>query len=118
MAALEALYDSFILAPALDAECDTVYSEDMQDGQEIGEVTIRNPFVPRTSRGVMRCNASILSNCSDMGVGSDMRRWHSAASNIEGTLIFQEEGFQQIKSDLIWKVKDNGQIVFRPVRPK
>ena len=48
VAALEALDDSFILAPALDAQCDTVYSEDMQDGQEIGEVTIRNPFVPRT----------------------------------------------------------------------
>lgn len=42
------IYDSLMLAAALDAECDTVYSEDMQDGQKIGEVTIRNPFVPRT----------------------------------------------------------------------
>ena len=38
------IYDSLILAAALDAECDTVYSEDMQDGQKIGELTIRNPF--------------------------------------------------------------------------
>ena len=38
------IYDSLILAAALDAECDTVYSEDMQDGQRIGELTIRNPF--------------------------------------------------------------------------
>jgi predicted nucleic acid-binding protein len=38
------IYDSLILAAALDAECDTVYSEDMQDGQKIGALTIRNPF--------------------------------------------------------------------------
>ena len=38
------IYDSLILAAALDGECDTVYSEDMQDGQKIGELTIRNPF--------------------------------------------------------------------------
>jgi predicted nucleic acid-binding protein len=38
------LYDSLILATALDAECDTVYSEAMQDGQRIGGLTIRNPF--------------------------------------------------------------------------
>jgi predicted nucleic acid-binding protein len=38
------IYDSLILAAALDAECDTVYSEDMQDGRKIGELTIRNPF--------------------------------------------------------------------------
>ena len=38
------IYDALILAAALDAECDSVYSEDMQDGQKIGELTIRNPF--------------------------------------------------------------------------
>ena len=38
------LYDALILAAALDAGCDTVYSEDMQDGQKIGPITIRNPF--------------------------------------------------------------------------
>jgi predicted nucleic acid-binding protein len=43
------IYDSLILAAALDAECDTVYSEDMQDGQKIGELTIRNPFVSRST---------------------------------------------------------------------
>jgi predicted nucleic acid-binding protein len=26
--------------------CDLVYSEDMQDGQQIGSLTIQNPFIP------------------------------------------------------------------------
>jgi predicted nucleic acid-binding protein len=39
------IYDALILAAAIDAGCDTVYSEDMQDGQKIGPLTIRNPFV-------------------------------------------------------------------------
>ena len=38
------IYDALILAAALDAGCDTLYSEDMQDGQRIGTITIRNPF--------------------------------------------------------------------------
>jgi predicted nucleic acid-binding protein len=38
------IYDALILAAALAAGCDTVYSEDMQDGQKIGPITIRNPF--------------------------------------------------------------------------
>lgn len=39
------LYDSALLAAALLANCTTVYSEDMQDGQVIeGSLTIRNPF--------------------------------------------------------------------------
>lgn len=38
------IYDSLILASAIDAGCSTVYSEDMHDGQKIGSVTIRNPF--------------------------------------------------------------------------
>jgi predicted nucleic acid-binding protein len=37
-------YDSLILAAAAQAECRTVYSEDMQDGQVVQGVTIRNPF--------------------------------------------------------------------------
>ena len=38
-------YDSLILASALRARCDTVYSEDMQDGQRIEDaLTIVNPF--------------------------------------------------------------------------
>jgi predicted nucleic acid-binding protein len=38
------LYDSLILAAAVQAKCPTVYSEDMQDGQVVQGVTIRNPF--------------------------------------------------------------------------
>lgn len=38
-------YDALILAAALDAGCNSVYSEAMQDGQKIGALTIRNPFV-------------------------------------------------------------------------
>ena len=39
------LYDALIAAAALEADCDTLYSEDMQDGQVIeGRVTIRSPF--------------------------------------------------------------------------
>jgi len=37
--------DSVILAAALVAGCDTLYSEDMQDGQVFeGRLTVRNPF--------------------------------------------------------------------------
>jgi predicted nucleic acid-binding protein len=39
------LYDSLMLAAALEASCTIFYSEDMQDGQAIGDLTIRNPFV-------------------------------------------------------------------------
>jgi len=37
-------YDSLILAAAKHAECRVVYSEDMQDGQSVQTVIIRNPF--------------------------------------------------------------------------
>jgi predicted nucleic acid-binding protein len=37
--------DALILAAALDADCDLLYSEDMRDGQTIDSLTIRNPFV-------------------------------------------------------------------------
>ena len=37
-------YDSLIVAAALGAGCTTLYSEDMQDGQRIQGLTIRNPF--------------------------------------------------------------------------
>jgi predicted nucleic acid-binding protein len=40
------IYDALIAAAALEANCSTLYSEDMQDGQVIdGELTIRNPFL-------------------------------------------------------------------------
>jgi predicted nucleic acid-binding protein len=39
------VYDSLIVAAALGAGCETLYSEDMQHGQVIeGRLTIRNPF--------------------------------------------------------------------------
>lgn len=40
------IYDALIVAAALEAGCDTLYSEDMQHGMRIGEsLTIVNPFV-------------------------------------------------------------------------
>ena len=40
-------YDALILASALEASCDTLCSEDLQDGQVIdGRLAIRNPFRP------------------------------------------------------------------------
>jgi predicted nucleic acid-binding protein len=39
------IYDALVVAAALEAECATLYSEDLQDGQVIdGCLTIRNPF--------------------------------------------------------------------------
>lgn len=38
-------YDSQIIAAALAANCKTLYSEDLQHGQKIGGVTIKNPFL-------------------------------------------------------------------------
>ncbi|HWN76239.1 MAG TPA: PIN domain-containing protein [Candidatus Udaeobacter sp.] len=39
------IYDALVLAAALDAGCDVLYSEDFQDGQKIeGKLTVRNPF--------------------------------------------------------------------------
>ena len=39
------IYDSMLLAAALLADCDTLWSEDMQDGFVLaGMLTIRNPF--------------------------------------------------------------------------
>ena len=37
-------YDSLIIAVALEAGCTCLYSEDMQDGQQIRGLTIQNPF--------------------------------------------------------------------------
>lgn len=40
-------WDSMIVAAALDADCVTLYSEDMQHGQQVeGQLTIVNPFKP------------------------------------------------------------------------
>lgn len=37
-------YDSLIVAAAIDAGCRTLYSEDLQHGQQISGVVITNPF--------------------------------------------------------------------------
>jgi len=38
------IFDSLIIAAALDAGATTLYSEDMRDGHKINGLTIRNPF--------------------------------------------------------------------------
>jgi len=38
------MFDALMIAAALEASAETLYSEDMQDGQKIGKLTIRNPF--------------------------------------------------------------------------
>ena len=38
------IYDSLMLAAALEDACTVFYTEDMHDGQTIGGMTIRNPF--------------------------------------------------------------------------
>ena len=40
-------YDSLIVAAALEAGCKTLYSEDLQHGQKIEQLTIQNPFIER-----------------------------------------------------------------------
>jgi predicted nucleic acid-binding protein len=41
------IYDSLIVAAALDAGCSTLYTEDLQNGQQIESLTVRNPFLTR-----------------------------------------------------------------------
>ena len=38
-------YDSLIVAAALEAQCETLFSEDLQHGREIEGLKIQNPFV-------------------------------------------------------------------------
>ena len=38
-------YDTLIVAAAIEAGCDTLYSEDLQHGRNIGGLTIINPFL-------------------------------------------------------------------------
>jgi predicted nucleic acid-binding protein len=42
------IFDSLVIAAALEASCDTLYSEDLQDGQRIEGLIIRNPFRDKT----------------------------------------------------------------------
>ncbi len=37
-------YEACIVQAALDLGCDTLYSEDLQDGQRFGSLTVVNPF--------------------------------------------------------------------------
>ncbi len=38
-------YDSLIIAAALEADCELLYSEDLHRGQKIRQLRIENPFV-------------------------------------------------------------------------
>jgi predicted nucleic acid-binding protein len=38
------IYDSLILAAGLQAGCGLVYSEDLQDGQSVSDLKVRDPF--------------------------------------------------------------------------
>jgi predicted nucleic acid-binding protein len=38
-------YDALIVASALEAECEALYSEDLQHGRKFGQLQIRNPFL-------------------------------------------------------------------------
>ena len=37
-------HDSLIIASAIEGQCDVLYSEDFQDGQEFGSLVVCNPF--------------------------------------------------------------------------
>jgi len=39
------IYDALIVAAAMEAGCDTLFSEDLQHGRVFGRLTIRNPFL-------------------------------------------------------------------------
>ena len=40
-----AFYDALILAAAIEAGCETLYSEDFQHGRRFGDLTVVNPFL-------------------------------------------------------------------------
>jgi predicted nucleic acid-binding protein len=42
-------YDALIVAAAVGAGCDTLYTEDMQHGRRIGGLAIVNPFLESAS---------------------------------------------------------------------
>jgi predicted nucleic acid-binding protein len=44
------IYDSMIIAAALQAECSTLYTEDLSSGERIEQLTITNPFAPGAPR--------------------------------------------------------------------
>jgi predicted nucleic acid-binding protein len=38
-------YDSLIVAAAMEGQCSTLFSEDLQHGQRFGDLQIKNPFL-------------------------------------------------------------------------
>ena len=44
----QSFYDALIIASAIEAGCDILYSEDMQHGRTIGGLAIVNPFLEST----------------------------------------------------------------------
>ena len=40
-----AFYDALILAAAIEAGCETLYSEDFQHGRRFGDLMVVNPFL-------------------------------------------------------------------------
>jgi predicted nucleic acid-binding protein len=40
-----AFYDALIIASAIEAGCDTLFSEDMQNGRRFGSLVVANPFL-------------------------------------------------------------------------
>jgi hypothetical protein len=42
-----AFYDALIVAAAIEAGCDTLFTEDMQHGRKFGSLAIVNPFIER-----------------------------------------------------------------------
>jgi predicted nucleic acid-binding protein len=38
-------YDALIVAAAIEAGCEILFSEDMQNGRAFGELKVRNPFI-------------------------------------------------------------------------
>jgi predicted nucleic acid-binding protein len=40
-----AFYDALIIASAIEAGCDTLFSEDLQHGRRFGGLAIHNPFL-------------------------------------------------------------------------
>jgi predicted nucleic acid-binding protein len=44
-------WDAMIIQAAIQVKAPTIWSEDLNDGQEYGGVTVRNPFGPKGSEG-------------------------------------------------------------------
>lgn len=49
-----AFFDALIVAAALESECETLYSEDMQSGRSFSRLTIINPFLSAGRPGPKR----------------------------------------------------------------